>query len=64
VSNVNLRDSGNMTKQPAKPDHCPPPGDTAAERAARWQRENAAAIRSSIAYFEANGLPLARFRQF
>ena len=33
-------------------------------RAAEWQRENAEAIDSSNAWVEANGLPLARYRQF
>ena len=30
----------------------------------QWLKENAAAINSSNAYVEANGLPLARHRQF
>ncbi|WP_243375712.1 type II toxin-antitoxin system CcdA family antitoxin [Sandarakinorhabdus cyanobacteriorum] len=34
------------------------------QRAERWLAENQAAIDSSNAYVEANGLPLARFRQF
>jgi antitoxin CcdA len=33
-------------------------------RAAEWQRENAEAIASANAWVEANGLPLARYRQF
>lgn len=34
------------------------------EAAARWQRENAEALRQSDAYAEAHGLPLATYRQF
>ena len=30
----------------------------------KWLKENAGALASSNAYFEANGLPLARHRQF
>lgn len=30
----------------------------------RWLKDNAAALASSNAYIEANGLPLARHRQF
>lgn len=30
----------------------------------QWLKENAAALESSNAYVEANGLPLARHRQF
>jgi antitoxin CcdA len=30
----------------------------------KWLRENAKALASSNAYVEANGLPLARYRQF
>ena len=33
-------------------------------KAAEWQRENAEAIVSANAWVEANGLPLARYRQF
>lgn len=33
-------------------------------KAEQWKRENAEAIASYNAYVEANGLPLARFRQF
>ncbi len=36
----------------------------AKQRAERWLDESRAAIESSNAYVEANGLPLARFRQF
>lgn len=36
----------------------------AEERARRWRAENAAAIASSNAFVEANGLPLAALRQF
>jgi antitoxin CcdA len=34
------------------------------ERATRWQAENRQGIEAWNAYVEANGLPLARFRQF
>ncbi len=30
----------------------------------KWLQENASALASSNAYVEANGLPLARYRQF
>jgi antitoxin CcdA len=33
-------------------------------RAAEWQRENAEAIASANTWVEANGLPLAGYRQF
>lgn len=33
-------------------------------KAARWQAENAAALASSNAWVEANGLPLSRHRPF
>ncbi|WP_291718242.1 type II toxin-antitoxin system CcdA family antitoxin [Magnetospirillum sp. 64-120] len=33
-------------------------------QAKRWQQENAEALDSSNAFVEANGLPLAKFRQF
>ena len=33
-------------------------------RAERWRTENAAALRSSNAYVDEHGLPLARFRPF
>jgi antitoxin CcdA len=33
-------------------------------RAARWRQENAAALASSNAWVEANGLPLSRHRPF
>lgn len=33
-------------------------------RSAAWRAENAAALDSSNAYVEANGLPLERYRQF
>ena len=33
-------------------------------RAEHWKAENAAALESSNAYVEENGLPLERFRQF
>ena len=33
-------------------------------RAERWRAENRAALESSNAYVEANGLPLARYRGF
>ncbi|QIE48259.1 type II toxin-antitoxin system CcdA family antitoxin (plasmid) [Pseudohalocynthiibacter aestuariivivens] len=33
-------------------------------RAREWQAENAAALASSNAYVDENGLPLARYRQF
>ncbi len=33
-------------------------------RATRWKEENQAALDSSNAYVEANGLPLAKYRQF
>ncbi|MBA8841130.1 type II toxin-antitoxin system CcdA family antitoxin [Ochrobactrum sp. RH2CCR150] len=36
----------------------------AAAKATRWKEENRAAIQSSNAYVEANGLPLERYRQF
>lgn len=35
-----------------------------AAKAAEWQRENAMAIKSANAWVAANGLPLARYRQF
>jgi post-segregation antitoxin (ccd killing protein) len=35
-----------------------------AERARRWQAENAAAFEAKAAWLEQHGLPLARFRQF
>jgi antitoxin CcdA len=35
-----------------------------AAEAAQWQEENRAALASSNAWVEANGLPLARFRMF
>lgn len=34
------------------------------QKQAQWLKENAAAINSSNAYVEANGLPLARHRRF
>lgn len=33
-------------------------------REAQWRAENAEAIKSSNAYFEKHGLPLAKYRQF
>lgn len=33
-------------------------------RAERWRAENAEAIEAWNSYFEENGLPLAKFRQF
>lgn len=33
-------------------------------QARRWQQQNAEAMDSSNAFVEANGLPLAKFRQF
>ena len=33
-------------------------------RVERWRAENAEALRSSNAYVDEHGLPLARFRQF
>ncbi len=35
-----------------------------AAKAEQWKAENAAALRSSNAYVERNGLPLDSFRQF
>ena len=35
-----------------------------AEKARRWQAENAAALEAKAAWLEKHGLPLARFRQF
>ncbi|WP_282063700.1 type II toxin-antitoxin system CcdA family antitoxin [Roseobacter litoralis] len=35
-----------------------------AAKSEQWKAENAAAIRSSNAYVEKNGLPLDRYRQF
>ncbi|AEI96397.1 MULTISPECIES: type II toxin-antitoxin system CcdA family antitoxin [Roseobacter] len=35
-----------------------------AAKSEQWKVENAAAIRSSNAYVEKNGLPLDRYRQF
>jgi antitoxin CcdA len=35
-----------------------------AAREAEWLRENRAALQSSNAWAEANGLPLAKYRQF
>lgn len=36
----------------------------AAAKSEQWKAENAAAIRSSNAYVEKNGLPLDRYRHF
>ncbi|CAN7551929.1 MULTISPECIES: type II toxin-antitoxin system CcdA family antitoxin [Ensifer] len=33
-------------------------------KAARWKKENSEALQSSNAFVDANGLPLAQFRQF
>ena len=35
-----------------------------AEKARRWQAENAAALQAHAAWVEEDGLPLARYRQF
>ncbi|WP_193176112.1 type II toxin-antitoxin system CcdA family antitoxin [Oricola nitratireducens] len=34
------------------------------EKARRWREENAKAIEAANAFVDANGLPLARYRQF
>ena len=36
----------------------------ASAKADHWKAENAAALKSSNAYVDAHGVPLARFRQF